>query len=72
MEGFQKMNYSEIGKPISELDTPALLLDLDIMEYNIKLMADYISSIKADIRPHFKTHKTPIIAHKQLEAGAIY
>ena len=62
---------SFIGAPKSEIDTPALLIDLDIMEANIRKMADFFKTVNADLRPHAKTHKTPIIAHKQIEAGAI-
>ena len=60
-----------IGMHKTELDTPALLIDLDKMEANIQTMADYISTVNAQLRPHMKTHKTPIIAHKQIAAGAI-
>ncbi|MCY4403836.1 MAG: DSD1 family PLP-dependent enzyme [Candidatus Poribacteria bacterium] len=62
---------SFIGRHKSELDTPALLIDLDIMEKNIQKMADYITSVNTELRPHVKTHKTPIIAQKQIKAGAI-
>ena len=55
---------------IDELETPALLIDLDAMEQNIKVMADYMKSKRAVLRPHFKTHKCPAISHKQLDAGA--
>jgi D-serine deaminase-like pyridoxal phosphate-dependent protein len=55
----------------SDLDTPALLLDLDAMEHNIRKMADYYAQRGASLRPHMKTHKTPIITHKQIDAGAI-
>jgi len=58
------------GVKIEELDTPALLLDLDILENNIKKMADFFRNKPAKMRPHIKTHKTPIIAHKQIAAGA--
>ena len=54
-----------------EIDTPALLIDLDIMEMNISRMANYFRGVDADLRPHIKVHKTPTIAHKQLEAGAV-
>ena len=54
-----------------ELDTPALLIDLDAMEHNIRAMAGYYESQTAKLRPHMKTHKTPIITHKQIAAGAI-
>lgn len=60
-----------VGAHRDQLDTPILLIDLDIMESNIVKMADYFSKVKADLRPHTKTHKTPILAHKQIEAGAI-
>ncbi|HIE30332.1 TPA: DSD1 family PLP-dependent enzyme [Candidatus Poribacteria bacterium] len=60
-----------IGVDINEIDTPALLLDLDILEANIAKMADFFKGVKAELRPHVKTHKTPIISHKQIEAGAI-
>ena len=67
------MNINEpfIGMHKTELDTPALLIDLDIMEANIQTMANYFRTVNADLRPHVKTHKTPIIAHKQIAAGAI-
>jgi len=54
-----------------QLDTPVLLIDLDVMESNIQKMAEYFLGVSAELRPHTKTHKTPIIAHKQIEAGAI-
>jgi D-serine deaminase-like pyridoxal phosphate-dependent protein len=60
-----------IGAHISELDTPTLVIDLDALERNIETMARYIRGVPAELRPHEKTHKCPIIAHKQLEAGAI-
>ena len=60
-----------IGIPKEEIDTPALLIDLDVFEANIRTMADFFKTVNAELRPHAKTHKTPIIAHKQLEAGAI-
>jgi D-serine deaminase-like pyridoxal phosphate-dependent protein len=59
-----------VGTPKEELDTPALLIDLDIMESNIAKMAAYFADKSAQLRPHTKTHKTPILAHKQIAAGA--
>jgi len=59
-----------IGMPVHELDTPALVIDLDVMEDNIARMAAYFTGIDADLRPHIKTHKCPIIAHKQIAAGS--
>ncbi len=60
-----------IGRPISEVDTPALVIDADAMEKNIADMATYFAKAPAELRPHAKTHKSPIVALKQIEAGAI-
>ncbi|RLG95514.1 DSD1 family PLP-dependent enzyme [Candidatus Bathyarchaeota archaeon] len=60
-----------IGMDISEIETPALLLDLDIMEKNIWEMAKYFNQRPAGIRPHIKNHMSPFIAHKQMDAGAV-
>jgi D-serine deaminase-like pyridoxal phosphate-dependent protein len=52
------------------IETPALLVDLDALEANIRLMADWFRGRRARLRPHFKTHKSPAIAHRQVAAGA--
>jgi D-serine deaminase-like pyridoxal phosphate-dependent protein len=54
----------------SDIDTPALLIDIDKMERNIQKMADFFDKHAANLRPHTKTHKCPVLAHKQLRAGA--
>ncbi len=54
-----------------DIDTPALLLDLEIMEANIAAMAAFFRDRPQKLRPHFKTPKTPRVAWRQLEAGAI-
>lgn len=54
-----------------DLDTPALILDLDVVEANLAAMAAYFRDRPQRLRPHFKTPKTPEIARRQLEAGAI-
>ena len=54
-----------------ELDTPALLADLDLMEANLERMAAFFRSVPAKLRPHFKNHKCPDLAWRQLDAGAI-
>ncbi|MGA2664984.1 MAG: DSD1 family PLP-dependent enzyme [Nitrososphaerales archaeon] len=56
---------------ISEIDTPALLIDLDVMERNIAKMARFCRETGCNLRPHIKVHRTPAIAHKQIQAGAI-
>jgi D-serine deaminase-like pyridoxal phosphate-dependent protein len=53
-----------------EIPTPALLLDLEAFESNLKKMAVYLKQKGIEFRPHSKTHKCPIIARKQLAAGA--
>src|SRR5262249_57670533 len=62
----------EIGLHKSELDTPALLVDLDAVERNIQRMAEFCHAHGVNLRPHAKIHKaTPILAWMQLRAGAI-
>jgi D-serine deaminase-like pyridoxal phosphate-dependent protein len=65
------MLTSLVGLPVSYLDTPALLVDLDAFEANIKTMAADIKSRGADWRPHSKANKCPAIVRMQIEAGAI-
>ena len=55
----------------SEIPTPALLIDLDAMEANIARMAQFFQQTPTRLRPHFKTHKCPELAQKQMQAGAI-
>jgi D-serine deaminase-like pyridoxal phosphate-dependent protein len=55
---------------VSEYDTPALLIDMDAVERNIRRMADYFHRKKASLRPHVKVHKSPALAQRQIEAGA--
>lgn len=55
---------------ISELDTPALVIDLDVMERNLSHMAAYCREHDLRLRPHTKTHKIPELARKQIESGA--
>ncbi len=59
------------GVPADQLDTPALLVDLDALERNIQKMADFFAGRPAALRPHTKTHKCPQIALRQMRAGAI-
>src|SRR5438309_246184 len=55
---------------IHDLDTPALLIDLDIMERNLGRMADYVRTHGLRLRPHTKTHKIPALARQQMALGA--
>lgn len=65
------MSQFPIGIEKSELDTPVLCIDLEVMESNICKMFDSMNKRGKQWRPHQKCHKTPAIAHKQLAAGAI-
>lgn len=59
------------GQPITAADTPALLLDLDAAEANLRRMADYFADKHCKLRPHFKSHKCTTLARKQIELGAV-
>lgn len=56
---------------VSDLDTPALLIDLDIMERNVRRAADYARAHDLRLRPHTKTHKIPRLGRLQIESGAV-
>lgn len=55
---------------IEELDTPALLIDVDIMERNLRRVAGYAAEHGLRLRPHTKTHKIPALGRRQVELGA--
>ena len=62
---------SAIGQRRDELITPALVLDIDAAQRNIDRMAGELRELgRATIRPHYKTHKSPDLARRQLDAGA--
>jgi D-serine deaminase-like pyridoxal phosphate-dependent protein len=54
---------------LHEIPTPALIVDLPAMQRNLDRMAAYFASRTSKLRPHFKAHKTPAIAKRQLAAG---
>lgn len=59
-----------IGEPLDALDTPALLVDLDVLEENIGRVHLATFAAGLEMRPHIKSHKTPEIAQMQVRAGA--
>ena len=69
--GSHAVTVGSIGQSKCKLDTPALCIDLDSMESNIRRMSDAIRSHGISWRPHAKCHKTPAIALKQIACGAI-
>jgi len=59
-----------LRKSISDLPTPALLIDLDIFERNLQALAGYMKGRPVTFRPHGKAHKSPVIGKLQLASGA--
>ncbi len=59
------------GMREEEVDTPALLIDLDAFEANLDRMAALLAPTGAKLRAHAKTHKSPIIARLQMQRGAV-
>lgn len=66
-------NASLVGQPGSRLllDTPALVLDLDVFERNLRTVHDRAKERGIALRPHAKTHKSAAVGRAQLAAGAI-
>lgn len=59
------------GMREDEIDTPALVVELDAFESNLRRMADFLAPTGAKLRAHAKTHKSPVIAHLQMMHGAV-
>ncbi len=59
------------GDPLSEVDTPALIIDLDAFERNLRKMAGAAKAAGVSLRPHAKTHKSPAIGLRQMALGAV-
>src|SRR5580698_8846632 len=59
------------GMREDEIDTPALLIDLDAFEYNLDHMAAMLAPTGVKLRAHAKTHKSPVIAKLQMARGAV-
>jgi D-serine deaminase-like pyridoxal phosphate-dependent protein len=57
--------------PICEVQTPAILIDLDVMDRNLARVADYSREHGLRLRPHTKTHKIPALGRRQIEGGAV-
>ncbi len=65
------MRSTWIGMHALDIETPALCLDIEAVEANVARMAEFARQAGVHLRPHAKTHKSPILAHMQLAAGAI-
>jgi len=59
-----------LKSPYTQLDTPSLLIDRDIMLANLQRMQAKAQALGVALRPHTKTHKMPEIARLQVELGA--
>lgn len=57
-------------RDIQDLDTPAVVVDLDRVEENLRMGAEYAARTGATLRPHTKTHKSPFFAQRQIAHGA--
>lgn len=57
--------------PVEELETPILTIDLDVMERNLERMMDVLAGSGVRLRPHLKTAKSPALAHRMIQAGAV-
>ena len=62
---------AEPGMTLDAVDTPALIVDLDALEHNLDLMARLAAAAGVAVRPHAKTHKSPVIARMQIARGAV-
>lgn len=60
-----------IGMPEHELETPVLVIDMDVMERNLSRMMSILEGTGVSLRPHLKTAKSPALAHMMIDAGAV-
>ncbi|MGE0500499.1 MAG: D-TA family PLP-dependent enzyme [Rhizobiaceae bacterium] len=60
-----------IPKTVDEIDTPAVLIDVDRANANILKAQAHADAVGVKLRPHIKTHKLPYWAQRQLSAGAV-
>lgn len=63
-------NSLQVGCHIRNILTPALVVDLQKLEYNLKRLPESLKGISVDIRPHAKAHKCPSLAHLQVSCGS--
>src|SRR3954469_6211792 len=61
---------SDLMTDLLELETPALVVDLERMERHLDRAASYAKAHGLALRPHIKTHKSPVVARAQLDRGA--
>ena len=62
-------NEVQAGTPIAELDTPCLILDMDALDHNMDVIADFYGERHSKLRGHSKNHKSPALALRQIQRG---
>ena len=62
--------FQPAGTPVEDLDTPALVVDLDLMERNIETYHSYFAGSPVTVRPVITSHLCPQVARRQLAAPA--
>jgi len=62
---------ARVGDPLEAVDTPALVLELDAFERNLRTLAEAVRGRGVRVRTHAKTHKCPEVAKRQMALGAI-
>lgn len=65
----EKPVFQPIGTPILELDTPALVVDMEIVETNLRILISQFSNTSINIRPYVSSHGCPNIARKLIDKG---
>jgi len=60
----------QIGRSLSEVETPVAVIDLDRLDVNLRDLQSYVDTHGIELWPHTKTHKSPEIGRRQLELGA--
>ena len=58
--------FKPIGTPVEQLDTPALVVDLEALDHNIETLHAFFRRRETKVRPHVESHRCPTIAHMQL------
>lgn len=66
-----RMPPAEIGMPLEEVETPALILDLDAFERNVRKLAQALEGKGVRLRAHSKTHKCAVVGRIQMAHGAV-
>ena len=63
------ISKANVGESIESIDTPALVVDVGILDHNLQRMAAFFAGRRCQLRPHFKSHKCVSLARRQLAVG---